>query len=139
MYLFIYLVIEYKIFVLIKLTQNLYNSVCARRHKHINSSASAQLNATQIAVMKGSQKFYFRSINVAFWRFFARSCSIKWVLTQLTLPRRSCVGQPKVAPPSMYNGRNCIKVWSVGSGEPLGPTIVRGTSAINSSRSLMIH
>ena len=32
----------------------IYNSVCARRHKHINSSPSAQLNATQIAVMKGS-------------------------------------------------------------------------------------
>ena len=31
-----------------------YNSVCARRHKHIDSSASTQLNATQIAVMTGS-------------------------------------------------------------------------------------
>ena len=32
----------------------IYNSICARRHKHINFSASAQLNASQIAVMEGS-------------------------------------------------------------------------------------
>ena len=32
---------------------NLYNSVCVHRHKHINSSVSAPLNATRIAVMRG--------------------------------------------------------------------------------------
>ena len=32
----------------------IYNSVCASRHKHINSFASAHLNASQIDVMKGS-------------------------------------------------------------------------------------
>ena len=65
------------------------------------------------------QKFYFRSINVVFWRFFAQSGSIKRVLTQLILPPRSCVGQPEgpeVAPPSVFNGRNCIEVCPVGSG-----------------------
>ena len=65
------------------------------------------------------QTFYSRSINVVFWRFFARSGSIKRVLTQLTLPQRSCVGQPEgpeVAPPTVFNGRNCIEVCSVGSG-----------------------
>ena len=30
---------------------SIYNSVCARRHKHINSSASAQLNAAPIALI----------------------------------------------------------------------------------------
>ena len=51
--------------------------------------------------------------------FLARSGSIKRVLTQLTLPQRSCVGQPEgpeVAPPSVFNGRNCIEVCAVGSG-----------------------
>ena len=65
------------------------------------------------------QKFYFRSIDVVFCRFFARSGSIKRVLTQLTLLQRSCVGHPegpKVAPPSVFNGRTCIEVCSVGSG-----------------------
>ena len=50
---------------------------------------------------------------------FARSGSINRVLTQLTLPQRSCVGQPEgleVAPPSVFKGRNCIEVYSVGSG-----------------------
>ena len=32
----------------------LYNSVCTRRHRFINSSASAPLNATEIAVMNVS-------------------------------------------------------------------------------------
>ena len=32
----------------------LSNLVCASRHKHINFSAGAHLNATQIAAMKGS-------------------------------------------------------------------------------------
>ena len=32
----------------------IYNSVCTRRHKHINSSVSAPLNATKIDVMKGT-------------------------------------------------------------------------------------
>ena len=32
---------------------HIYNSVCACRPKHINSSVSAPLNATKIAVMKG--------------------------------------------------------------------------------------
>ena len=32
----------------------IYNSVCTRRHTHINSSASVSLNATKIAVMKVS-------------------------------------------------------------------------------------
>ena len=54
-----------------------------------------------------------------FGGFFARSGSIKRVLTQLTLPQRSCFGQPEgpeVAPPSVFNGRNCIEVCSVRSG-----------------------
>ena len=33
--------------------QSLYNSVCACWHTHINSSVSAPLNATKIAIMKG--------------------------------------------------------------------------------------
>ena len=37
-----------------KLYNIIYNSVCALRHKHINSSANAQLNAAQTAGMKGS-------------------------------------------------------------------------------------
>ena len=59
------------------------------------------------------QKFYFRSINVVFCRFFSRSGSIKRVLAQLTLPQRGCVSQPagpEVAPPSVFNGRNCISL-----------------------------
>ena len=51
--------------------------------------------------------------------FFARSGSIKRVLAQLTLPQRGCVGQPagpEVAPSSVFNGRNCTEVCSVGSG-----------------------
>ena len=31
----------------------IYNSVCAHRHKHINSSVSASRNATKMALMKG--------------------------------------------------------------------------------------
>ena len=31
----------------------IYISVCAGRHKHINSSVSTPLNSTKIAVMKG--------------------------------------------------------------------------------------
>ena len=81
-----------------------YTSVCARRHKHINSSASAHLNATQIAVIKGrlwriwmvGPEFFFLIYQCCFLAvFFARSGSIKRVLTQLTLPQRSCVGQPE--------------------------------------------
>ena len=51
--------------------------------------------------------------------FLGRSGSIKRVLAQLTLPQRGCVGQPtgpEVAPPSVFNGRNCIEVCSVGRG-----------------------
>ena len=35
----------------------LYNSVCARRHKHINCPMSAPLNATKIAVKKGIHRW----------------------------------------------------------------------------------
>ena len=45
---------ETKIVIIVDFVMYIYNSVCALRHKHINSFASAQLNATQIAVMKGS-------------------------------------------------------------------------------------
>ena len=34
--------------------EKIYNSVCTRRHTHINSSASAPLKATKIAVMNVS-------------------------------------------------------------------------------------
>ena len=41
-----------------------------------------------------------------------RSGSIKRVLAQLTLPQPA---GPEVAPPRVFNGRNCIEVCSVGS------------------------
>ena len=99
-------------------------------HVDTNTSippASAQLNATQIAVMKGSHwriwmvgpEILFSTYQWFFWRFIARSGSIQRVLAQLTLPQRGCVGQtagPEVAPPSVVNGHNCTEVCSVGSG-----------------------
>ena len=78
----------------------IYNSVCARRHKHINSSASAKLNKLLWwRVATGGygwwgQTFYFRSINVVLWRFFARSGSVKRVPTQLILPQRRVPKKP---------------------------------------------
>ena len=60
----------------------IYNSVLICRQNVINSSASAPLNATKIAVKKVSdvdvcmfgpeRNYNFRCINVVFWRVFAR-------------------------------------------------------------------
>ena len=68
---------------------------------------------------RAGKKNFALDINVVFLRFFARSSSIKRVLAQLTLPQRGCVGQPagpEVAPPSVFNVRNCTKVCGAGSG-----------------------
>ena len=56
---------------------NLYNSVLTCQQNIVNSSASAPLNATKIAVKKVSdacsgRNYNFRCINVVFWRVFAR-------------------------------------------------------------------
>ena len=69
--------------------------------------------------MDGRPEIIFSIYQCCFLAQFARSGSVKWVLAQLTLPQRGCVGQPtgpEVAPPSVFNGRNCIEVCSVGSG-----------------------
>ena len=61
---------------------------------------------------------------------------VKWLhkagSSPTNLTSAGCVGQPsgpEVAPPSVFNGRNCSEAV----------TIVRDTSAINSSRSLMLQ
>ena len=84
----------------------IYNSVCARRHKHINFAASAQLNATQIAVMKGSHwrpwmdgpEIIFSIYQCCFLAGFSRSGSIKRFLTQLTSTLRRSAGGTRGGP-----------------------------------------
>ena len=72
-----------------------------------------------------------------------RSGSIKRVLSQLTLPQRSCVGQPEGSEMAHLacSIDEIISKFALLEAEFLlwrAVTIIRDTSAINSSRRLMI-
>ena len=87
----------------------IHNSVCTRRHRHINSFTSASLNTTKIALMKvshvgvgmvGPELLFLIYINVVF-------CA------ELTLPQHGFLKSPagsEVMPPSVFHGHNCIEV-----------------------------
>ena len=79
------------------------------------------LNATKIAVMKVidvgvvmvETDYYFRSINVVFWRFFTRGRDAKRLRAELTIAQRGLVNgpvRPEVAPHSVFHGQNFIEV-----------------------------
>ena len=85
-----------------------------RRHRHVNSSASAPLKTTTIAVMKVSDvvvvlvgpELLFLIYKCCFWAFFAQGRDSKKLPAELTLAQRGSVNDGpvglEVAPPSMF-------------------------------------
>ena len=102
--------------------KNVYNSVFTCRHIAINSSVSAPLNATKIAVMKDSHgrvvmfgsELLFSMYKYCFLAcFFLRETVRTAAKSRTNLSTANGPIGPEAAPPSVFHGHNFIETLQV--------------------------